>query len=180
MSNFAIWMHGFLVIICIFPHIIIYWYVFIVSDDFEDVPIVTDVEVIPIREHITSKVTTTAPISLTIPCGSDVVPNPNSTVAGSNINTTTTVTKGASRRIPLHKNLGRNSAGLQCQHCGKETVTYVKDMIGLTTIIAVIALALLFWPLCWVPFCVPSCKRTHHHCGHDGCRKMVGVTHSCA
>jgi len=145
-----------------------------VNDDFEDVPIVTDVEVISVRENITPIVTATAPRSLTIPSGSDAVPNPNSTVA------ITTITEGTSRRIILHKNLGRNSTGLQCQHCGKETVTCVEDIIGLTTIIAVIALALLFWPLCWVPFCVPSCKRTHHHCGHDGCRKKVGVTHSCA
>jgi hypothetical protein len=156
-------------------------------EDDTPIPIITDVVVIPLEDKTTSKFATTAPTNITIPSGSAVASNPNSTVATTTAthNTTTatnrTTTDAASgSRIQLHNNLGRNSTGLQCHHCGKETVTSVRDLVGVTTVVAVIVLALLFWPLCWVPFCVPSCKKTSHYCGHVGCRKKVGVTQSCA
>ncbi|OEU17418.1 hypothetical protein FRACYDRAFT_237836 [Fragilariopsis cylindrus CCMP1102] len=141
-------------------------------EDDTPIPIITDVVAIPLEDKTTSRFATTTPTNITIPSGSAVVSNPNSTVATENI--TTTAASGS--RIQLHNNLGRNSTGLQCQHCGRETVTFVKDMVGVTTAVAVIVLAVLFWPLLWVPFCVPSCKETSHYCGHVGCRKKVGVT----
>ena len=145
-------------------------------EDDTPIPIITDVVAIPLEDKTTFKFATTTPTNNTIPSGSAITSNPNSTMATENI--TTTAASGS--RIQLHNNLGRNSTGLQCQHCGKETVTSVKDMVGVTTVVAVIVLALLFWPLLWVPFCVPSCKKTSHYCGHVGCRKKVGVTQSCA
>jgi hypothetical protein len=154
-------------------------------EDDMPIPIITDVVVIPLEDKTTSIVT--APTNFTVPSGSAVASNPNSTLATTTAkhNTTTTnitkiITTASGSRIQLHNNLGRNSTGLQCQHCGKETVTSVRDMVGVTTIVAVIVLAVLVWRLCWVPFCVPSCKKTGHYCGHVGCRKKVGVTQSCA
>lgn len=76
--------------------------------------------------------------------------------------------------------LGRNPAGLICPHCGRQTVTTVRDVVGLGTVVAVIVVACLFWPLCWLPFVVPSCKRTHHFCGHAECRRRLGETRVCA
>jgi hypothetical protein len=157
-------------------------------EDDMPIPIITDVVVVPFEDKTTSKSAATAPTNITIPSGSAVASNPNSTVATTTAthNTTTTakhittIAAASGSRIRLHNNLGRNSTGLQCQHCGKETVTSVRDMVGVTTVVAVIVLAVLFWPLLWVPFCVPSCKKTSHYCGHDGCRKKVGVTQSCA
>ena len=145
-------------------------------EDDTPIPIITDVVAIPLEDKTTFKFATTTPTNNTIPSGSAIASNPNSTMATENI--TTTAASGS--RIQLHNNLGRNSTGLQCQHCGRETVTFVKDMVGVTTAVAVIVLAVLFWPLLWVPFCVPSCKETSHYCGHVGCRKKVGVTQSCA
>ena len=162
------------------------------EDDDTPIPIITDVVAIPLEDITTSRFATAAPTNITIPSGSAVASHPNSTMATTTAthNTTTTTTTTTAKiittttaasgsRIHLHNNLGRNSTGLQCQHCGKETVTSVKDMVGVTTVVAVIVLALLFWPLLWVPFCVPSCQETSHYCGHVGCRKKVGVTQSC-
>ena len=158
-------------------------------EDDTPIPIITDVVAIPLEDKTTFKFATTTPTNNTIPSGSAITSNPNSTMATTtathNTTTTTTATNitttaASGSRIQLHNNLGRNSTGLQCQHCGRETVTFVKDMVGVTTAVAVIVLAVLFWPLLWVPFCVPSCKETSHYCGHVGCRKKVGVTQSCA
>jgi len=82
-------------------------------------------------------------------------------------------------RIVLRTDLGRQPFGLRCQHCNRETITIVEDRIGMGTVIATVFLAIVFWPLCWLPFCLPSCKRTNHFCGHDSCRKKVGLTNVC-
>jgi len=84
------------------------------------------------------------------------------------------------RPTPMYHNLGRNPVGLQCPHCGRQTVTVVQDRMGLGTLIAVLALAIFFWPLCWLPLCIPSCKVTYHYCGHAECRRRVGETSPCA
>jgi hypothetical protein len=83
-------------------------------------------------------------------------------------------------KIKVYKNLGRNPTGLQCPYCGRQSVTTVQDIIGVGTVVAVIVIAILFWPLCWLPFCVPSCKRTTHYCGHMECRSKIGETSACA
>jgi hypothetical protein len=77
-------------------------------------------------------------------------------------------------------NMGRNPVGLQCPYCHRQTITVVQDLIGLGTLIAVFLLALFFWPICWLPFCIPSCQRSHHFCGHNECRKKIGETSVCA
>ena len=101
-----------------------------------------------------------------VPSGCAVVPDRNSA--------------GVETRSRVHKNLGRHSYGLKCFHCNRETVTIVEDEIGVGTIIATVMLAICFWPLFWIPFCAPSCKRSVHYCGHDSCRRKVGVTDVCA
>ena len=80
----------------------------------------------------------------------------------------------------IYTQLGRNPTGLQCPHCGRQSVTVVEDYVGVGTVVCVIVLAILFWPLCWLPLCVPTCKRTHHYCGHQECQKKVGETRVCA
>ena len=76
--------------------------------------------------------------------------------------------------------LKRSATGLQCPHCHRQTVTTTRDVIGVGTVIAILVVTILFWPLFWVPLCIPSCKRTNHFCGHTECRKKVGVTPVCA
>jgi len=119
----------------------------------------------PLATHSSAIVTTSA-----VPSGSPVVvPATNSRAIAT--------TRGRPR---LHSNLGRRAHGLRCPHCQRETVTIVEDRIGIGTIIAIVMLAIFFWPLCWLPLCMPSCKRTQHYCGHDTCNKKVGVTHVCS
>ena len=80
----------------------------------------------------------------------------------------------------IYYNLGRSPVGLQCPHCHRQTITVVQDRMGLGTLVAVLLLALFFWPLCWLPLCIPSCKTTNHYCGHFECRRRVGETSPCA
>jgi len=75
--------------------------------------------------------------------------------------------------------LGRGAAGLTCPHCKRQTITVVQDFIGVGTVVAIVILAIFFWPLCWLPLCIPSCKRTHHFCGHNTCGRKVGETSVC-
>jgi LITAF-like zinc ribbon domain len=80
---------------------------------------------------------------------------------------------------PYH-NLGRNPVGLQCPWCHRQTITMVQDRMSLTTLVSIVLLAIFFWPLCWLPLCIPACKTTHHYCGHFECRRRVGETGACA
>jgi lipopolysaccharide-induced tumor necrosis factor-alpha factor len=79
-----------------------------------------------------------------------------------------------------YSNLGRNPVGLQCPCCHRQTITVVQDRMGLETMVAIFLLALFFWPLCWLPLCMPSCKNTNHYCGHSECRRRIGETSACA
>jgi len=94
--------------------------------------------------------------------------------------TTDTRVVRPTRKVRLPKNLGRMPYGIQCPHCHRETITKVEDRIGVATIVATVILAIVFWPICWLPFCMPSCKQTYHYCGHESCRKRIGVTQVCA
>jgi hypothetical protein len=94
--------------------------------------------------------------------------------------TTYQVAPPSSHLRTTYTHLGRNPTGLQCPYCSRQMVTTTKDVIGVTTIIAVIVICLLFWPLAWLPLCIPSCKRTHHFCGQPMCRAKVGETKECA
>jgi hypothetical protein len=167
---------------------------------YDDIPIITDAEVV--EEEI---VAATAPPSASAPPAMN--PNykgnkPQPTVVGSapgafqvaaplaqqinppvNVHVNTHVVAASNTNMvkpKIYTQLGRNATGLQCPHCGRQTVTVVEDYVGVGTVICVIILAILFWPLCWLPLCVPTCKRTHHYCGHFECQKKVGETRVCA
>lgn len=151
--------------------------------DFDDVPIVTAVRVIADEEmpsannpnhvpiHATA-IPTASTSTITVPSGSAIIAAPNSTVV--------TKTTPNNSRIALNKNLGRRSSGLQCQHCQRETITVVEDRIGVGTVFAAILVTLIFWPAAFLVFCLPMCKQTVHFCGHDSCKKKLGVTNVCA
>jgi hypothetical protein len=100
--------------------------------------------------------------------------------ANGRVVTTYQVAPPSSHLRTTYTHLGRNPTGLQCPYCNRQMVTTTKDVIGVTTIIAVIVICLLFWPLAWLPLCIPSCKRTHHFCGQPMCRAKVGETKECA
>jgi LITAF-like zinc ribbon domain len=105
----------------------------------------------------------------------------NSQPVAVHVNTAMVATTNTNFQTPRTiKTLGRNATGLLCPYCQRQTVTIVEDYVGVGTVVAVIILAILFWPICWLPLCVPTCKRTHHYCGHPTCQKKVGETRVCA
>ena len=100
-----------------------------------------------------------------VPIGGNFSPIPQHTTTTTlATNNTTTVAKfsGGTSNATMIYQMGRNSTGLKCPHCSRQTVTVVRDMIGVGTVIAIVALAILFWPLCWLPLCVP-CEFVHLH-----------------
>mmetsp|Transcript_15681 Transcript_15681/g.32435 ORF Transcript_15681/g.32435 Transcript_15681/m.32435 type:complete len:155 (+) Transcript_15681:122-586(+) len=142
--------------------------------EYENIPVATVVEVVGEVESNMSPPASN-PEYTAVPTQFSAAPQARSTL---------TVPSGSATRTRsqtrLKKNLGRQSFGLKCPHCKRETITIVEDRIGMGTIVATIIIAIMFWPLCWLPFCMPTCKRTYHFCGHDECNKKIGVTHVCA
>ena len=100
-----------------------------------------------------------------------------SAAGGSNVPAAGNIAAGT---ITTYTHLGRNPTGLLCPYCSRQMVTITKDVIGISTIIAIVIICFICWPLFWLPLCIPSCKRTHHFCGHPTCRAKVGETKPCA
>ena len=64
-----------------------------------------------------------------------------------------------------------------CPHCGNRNVrTRIRTAPDVWTWLAVIALAFVFWPLCWIPLVTDVSRHTHHYCGN--CNAEVGNIHS--
>lgn len=101
-------------------------------------------------------------------------PNATSAVAGGRM------VPAGNATITTYTHLGRNPTGLLCPYCNRQMVTITKDVIGISTIVAIVIICFICWPLFWLPLCIPSCKRTHHFCGHATCRAKVGETKPCA
>ncbi|KAI2507276.1 hypothetical protein MHU86_7112 [Fragilaria crotonensis] len=56
-----------------------------------------------------------------------------------------------------------------CPSCSKVMVrTKTRTQPSLGTWLAVIALLILFWPICWIPLVCDVFKRTDHYCSHCG------------
>ncbi len=119
-------------------------------------------------------------VNTIMPTSAAIVPSQSPNVVVDAGTDNTAMQKAGQNMARYYTALGRNPTGLQCPHCGRQSVTTVQDMIGVGTVIAVIIIACLFWPICWLPLLIPSCKRTTHYCGHDTCRKKIGETSACA
>jgi len=76
--------------------------------------------------------------------------------------------------VPFYVGMGRMPSEITCPYCGKSGLTRVKDKIVNWTFGLVALICLVFWPLFWVPFCVPGCKMTRHKCEH--CLKILAET----
>lgn len=74
--------------------------------------------------------------------------------------------------------LGRDPAGMKCPYCSTQMVTRTRNRVDGITMLAFIILLFIFWPLCWLPFCIPSCKSTDHYC--TKCNRKVGKAESCS
>uniref|UniRef100_A0A7S4J793 LITAF domain-containing protein n=1 Tax=Odontella aurita TaxID=265563 RepID=A0A7S4J793_9STRA len=51
-----------------------------------------------------------------------------------------------------------------CPNCQQQSRTTVRTYPNVLTWLAVVAMIILFWPLCWIPLVVSKCKATDHIC----------------
>ena len=61
----------------------------------------------------------------------------------------------------------------QCPCCASRNVrTRTRTAPSFLTWVAVVTLAFVFWPLCWIPLVTDTCRQTFHYCSH--CNAEVG------
>ncbi|GFH49446.1 hypothetical protein CTEN210_05922 [Chaetoceros tenuissimus] len=75
--------------------------------------------------------------------------------------------------VPLHSFSHDPMNILQCPICGNQTRTRTISSPNMITWIACAVMFFLFWPLCWVPLVVDSCKITTHYC--KVCNGQIGT-----
>mmetsp|Transcript_3849 Transcript_3849/g.7655 ORF Transcript_3849/g.7655 Transcript_3849/m.7655 type:complete len:164 (+) Transcript_3849:81-572(+) len=73
--------------------------------------------------------------------------------------------------------LGKDPVRITCPYCQQTAVTRTSNTIDACTVVSVIVLLIVFWPIFWIPFLGNCCKTTNHHCGH--CHRKVGQTSAC-
>jgi LITAF-like zinc ribbon domain len=105
---------------------------------------------------------------------------PSETCNNSNSDTDIVVLRRHQPPAPriVYGHLGRYECGMQCPFCETTMVTRTKTSCDGITWLFVLILFILFWPLCWLPLCMPKCQRVHHYCTH--CQRKVGVTEPCS
>mmetsp|Transcript_5819 Transcript_5819/g.12951 ORF Transcript_5819/g.12951 Transcript_5819/m.12951 type:complete len:156 (+) Transcript_5819:1465-1932(+) len=104
-------------------------------------------------------------------------PPPSSTPITTGVTTTTTVTHVPAPAHGGMGGLGRLPVSMTCPYCQQTMVTRTRDLVDGVTIIAVIALLCCFWPLFWLPFCIPACKATEHYCTR--CNRRIATVGAC-
>mmetsp|Transcript_5818 Transcript_5818/g.12937 ORF Transcript_5818/g.12937 Transcript_5818/m.12937 type:complete len:182 (+) Transcript_5818:1465-2010(+) len=130
-------------------------------------------------------------------------PPPSSTPITTGVTTTTTVTHvpapahggmgGLGRYVQIQMDahldvfshsrvvsffwVDRLPVSMTCPYCQQTMVTRTRDLVDGVTIIAVIALLCCFWPLFWLPFCIPACKATEHYCTR--CNRRIATVGAC-
>jgi LITAF-like zinc ribbon domain len=80
--------------------------------------------------------------------------------------------------IIIYGHLGRYECSMQCPFCSKVIMTQTKTRCDGVTWLFVLILFFVFWPLCWLPLCMPRCQRVHHSC--PSCHRKVGITEPCS
>ncbi|KAI8322974.1 hypothetical protein GQ54DRAFT_303659 [Martensiomyces pterosporus] len=63
-------------------------------------------------------------------------------------------------------------AMLDCPHCKQPIISQIKTKSGTKTVVAAVAITLVFWPLAFVPFVSSRFKKKIHICPH--CKKNLG------
>ncbi|KAJ2782577.1 hypothetical protein H4R18_002206 [Coemansia javaensis] len=72
-------------------------------------------------------------------------------------------------------NLGRKPQHVECPWCHASVQTRVKRQLGYKNGIAAGVVAVLMWPLFWVPLVIPGLHRKIHYCPQ--CNRMIGRGH---
>lgn len=81
---------------------------------------------------------------------------------------------GAAVQLP---GLSKEPTSVTCPNCGHQGTTTTQYAIDACTIISVILLILLFWPLFWIPFVGTCCKSANHFCRN--CHTKLGTVGNC-
>jgi lipopolysaccharide-induced tumor necrosis factor-alpha factor len=81
-------------------------------------------------------------------------------------------------RTIVYGHLGRYECHMQCPFCETMMITRTETRCDGMTWVFVLILFIVFWPLCWLPLCMPKCQRVYHYCSH--CQRKVGITEPCS
>jgi lipopolysaccharide-induced tumor necrosis factor-alpha factor len=73
--------------------------------------------------------------------------------------------------------LGRDPHRIDCPSCQQSVMTKVRHRVDAVTWITFLVVLLLFWPLCWLPFVIPSCQSSDHEC--PNCGALISTTRGC-
>jgi lipopolysaccharide-induced tumor necrosis factor-alpha factor len=73
--------------------------------------------------------------------------------------------------------LGRKPSPITCPFCKNSIVTIVRNRPDGISWILCIVVFLFFWPLCWLPFVIPSCQSADHAC--PSCHRTISTTKGC-
>jgi hypothetical protein len=60
-----------------------------------------------------------------------------------------------------------------CPHCQQESRTRIRTFPTWQSWTTAVVMFFLFWPLCWIPLVLDSCKQTDHFCTR--CGNQVGT-----
>lgn len=72
---------------------------------------------------------------------------------------------GVQTTVPAgYMKLGKDPSRCTCPHCNQTMVTRTTHKIDTVTILLVIVMLLVFWPLFFLPLIIPGCKATEHYC----------------
>jgi lipopolysaccharide-induced tumor necrosis factor-alpha factor len=82
------------------------------------------------------------------------------------------------RPVVVYGHLGRYECNMQCPFCAEMILTETRTRCDVVTWLFFVLLLFFFWPLCWLPFCMPTCQGVHHYC--PKCHRQVGATDSCS
>jgi hypothetical protein len=52
----------------------------------------------------------------------------------------------------------------QCRNCQQESRTRIRTFPAWQTWLSSAVLVSVFWPICWIPLVMDSCKKTEHFC----------------
>ena len=80
--------------------------------------------------------------------------------------------------IKQTKNENRTPMTVTCPYCKNQVRTRIEEKNGTCTIVAVIVLVLVCWPLFWIPLCCDcGCKNKDHIC--TSCHRRIGFFAPC-
>lgn len=112
----------------------------------------------------TASTTTTTTYTIPPPTNNDGAP----------VQTATPVIQGGNVNVAP---LGSRPGQFTCPYCNTTMQTKVNFKIDVCTILAVVIILLLFWPLFWIPLLVPQCKTAEHYC--TNCHRKLGENGAC-